>query len=109
MTLQGKNVGISLLESITGCKAIVGIYDLHISLIIPFPRSFFLQPTPYWADFLPWPKPSFHRNHTLEILSLSYCILFHLMDMDGPEPILGPIYTSLCPQCAVANVFPLES
>lgn len=52
MTLQGKNVGISLFESTTGYKAIVGIYDLHISLIIPFPHSLILQPTPHLADFL---------------------------------------------------------
>lgn len=112
MTLQENNVDISLFESTTGYKAIVGIYDFHISLIIPFPHFFFLQPTPplAWFPCLSfWSKPSFHRNHTLEILSPSYCVLFHLMDMDGPEPILGSSYTSLCPHYAVANVFPLES
>lgn len=67
------NVGRPYFVSIMSCKARVGTPDLHITLIISYIHSPFLQSVPHlgWIPCLQfWSKSSFLRNHTLEALPL---------------------------------------
>lgn len=120
MTARKKNVSIHFFVSTIGYKATVGIYDLHISLIIPLL-------IPY---FIPLLIPYFFNQHLIWLVffALSFCLNLHVFSKPHPgcpasivlllipsngygcnRTPSGFYLYFFCPHCEVAGFLPLES